>query len=77
MRINIKLDYLHENDKEEAQIHRQVQQVPNKFHVEGVDRLSFPLPFHKHVTHIENIFYKCWHSCCRQYHVPKIKNGRH
>jgi hypothetical protein len=59
MIINVKVDYLHENDKEEAQIHRQVKQVPNKFQIKGVNRLFFPLSFHKHVAHIENIFYKC------------------
>lgn len=51
--------YLHENHKEKAQVHRQVQQVPNQFQVKGIDSLFFPLSFHEHVTNIENIFYKC------------------
>lgn len=49
---------LHEDHKKEAQIHGQVKQVPNELQVEGIDGLFFPLSFHKHVTHIENIFYK-------------------
>lgn len=65
------MDYLLENDKKEAQIQRQVKQVADEFQVKGVDRFSFPLSFHKHVTNIEYIFYKGWHSCCCQYHVPE------
>lgn len=51
-------DHLHKNYKKEAQIHRQVKQVPNKFQVKCEDRFLFPLSLHKHVTDIENIFYK-------------------
>lgn len=50
---------LHENHKEEAQVHRQMKQVPDKFQVKCVDRLPFPLSLHKHVTNIEHILDKC------------------
>lgn len=57
-------DHLHEDCQKEAHIHRQVKQVPNKFQVKREDRFLFPLPLHKHVTDIENIFYKNGYCCC-------------
>lgn len=65
--------YLQENYKKEAQIKRQVQQVPNKFQVKGINSSIFPLTFHKHVTEIKHIFDKSWHSCSCQYHIPEKK----
>jgi len=50
--------HLHKDYKKEAHIHRQVKQVPNEFQVKSEDWFLFPLSLHKHVTNIENIFYK-------------------
>lgn len=51
--------HLHKDHKEKEYIQRQVQEVANKFQVKCVHSLSLPLPFHKHVTYIENILDKC------------------
>lgn len=66
----IKFD-LHENHEEEAHVHSQVEQVPNKLQVESIYSLPLPLSFHKHVTYMEYIFHECCNSCCSEYHVPE------
>lgn len=67
---------LHENDKKEKQVQRQVQQISDKFQVEDVDSFVVPLPLHHHVANIEDILQECRNGRCCQDYIPAEKRTR-
>lgn len=65
---------LHEDHKEEAEVHGQVKQVTNKLQVESIYWLRFPLTFHYQISDIEAILHNNRQSCSRQNHIPATYN---
>lgn len=52
-----KKNNLHEDHKEEAEVHGQVKQVTNKLQIESIYWLPFPLTFHDQISDIEGILH--------------------
>lgn len=65
---------LHEDDKEEANVHWQMKQVTDKLKIESINRLLLPLTIHNHISNKEHILHKNRHRRRRQNHIPVNHN---